>query len=46
MKQATVVVVNKLGLHARPSAALSQTPPTRTRTGAPVSRQPPGAESA
>jgi phosphocarrier protein len=25
MKQATVVVVNKLGLHARPSAALSQT---------------------
>ena len=25
MKQATGVVVNKLGLHARPSAALSQT---------------------
>ena len=25
MKQATVLVVNKLGLHARPSAALSQT---------------------
>jgi phosphocarrier protein HPr len=25
MKQATVMVVNKLGLHARPSAALSQT---------------------
>jgi phosphocarrier protein len=25
MKKATVVVVNKLGLHARPSAALSQT---------------------
>jgi phosphocarrier protein len=24
MKKATVVVVNKLGLHARPSAALSQ----------------------